>query len=101
MLTKKKQQQQQKKNPIKQLLAFNGGWLLGSGRIRLLEQSVKVVFPWTSRSNLHTFFDLRLFGGLSPIVWLALTLAALSVYLIVYKMKHFVLYIVNLLHSVS
>lgn len=37
----------------------------------------------------------------SPIVWLALSFAALLMYLIVYKMKHFVLYIVNLLHRIS
>lgn len=37
----------------------------------------------------------------SSIIWLALTFAAHLLYLIVYKMKHFVLYIFNLLHSIS
>lgn len=66
--------------------------------------SIKVVFPRTSRSNLkfqriqkHSETS----GRLAPIARLALTFAALLMYLIVYKMKHFVLYIVNLLHSVS
>lgn len=36
----------------------------------------------------------------SPIIWLFKTFAAPLMYLIVYKMKHFVLYIVNLLHRI-
>lgn len=37
----------------------------------------------------------------SSIIWLARTFAAHLLYLIVNKMKHFVLYIFNLLHSIS
>lgn len=57
-----------------------------------------------SRSNLKFQFIQKhseSSGRLAPIARLALTFAALLMYLIVYKMKHFVLYIVNLLHSVS